>query len=195
MKKGIISLLLVALMMLSLAACKNKSEEANTEPLPPGLMLVPEDYDAEFDPWVDETVTATEAVKEDEITAATEETKADKEASETEDTEAEKETSATEDPASPTESEPPEETREAAGEETEPTEPAVPAPTIPETKQYEWYQAMTGEQQVAFAKTFDSLADFFDWYNAAKEAYEKENPGVEIGDGNIDLGEIAGGNG
>lgn len=177
--------------MLSLAACKNKEEDAATEPLPPGLMLVPEGFDAEFDPWVDETAAATEAAGTDRETAATEEPEADKETSATEMTEPEKETSAAEETTTPTEAGPPEETQNTTPEETEATEPA-PAVT---NMTYERYCSLSGEEQMAYMQTFDSLADFFDWYNAAKEAYEKENPGIEIGDGNIDLGEIAGGKG
>ena len=43
--------------------------------------------------------------------------------------------------------------------------------------------------------SFDSVADFFAWYNAAKDEYEKQNPSVEIGGGSIDLGDIIGGKG
>ena len=58
---------------------------------------------------------------------------------------------------------------------------------------YEQFQAMTGAEQRAHQDSFANLDDFFEWYNAAKETYEKENPSIEIGgNGEVDLG---GGNG
>ena len=59
--------------------------------------------------------------------------------------------------------------------------------TPPEEMTYEDFVAMTPEQQRLYQESFDDLADFFEWYNAAKEKYEEENPPIEI-DGPIDLG-------
>jgi len=57
---------------------------------------------------------------------------------------------------------------------------------------YEKYHAMKAEDQQAFFDSFDSIEGFFDWYKAAKAKYEKDNPDQEIGDGPIDLGDLVG---
>ena len=46
---------------------------------------------------------------------------------------------------------------------------------------YEAYQAMSAEEQEAHFNSFASPADFFAWYNAAKDKFLAENPGIEIG--------------
>jgi len=53
---------------------------------------------------------------------------------------------------------------------------------------------MTGKQQQAHLESFDSINDFFAWYNKAKKEYEENRETIDIGNGTIDLGEIAGGN-
>lgn len=58
---------------------------------------------------------------------------------------------------------------------------------------YEEYHAMTAETQKKFFEEFDSVEDFFEWYNDAKAKYEKENGAIEIGDGEINVGDIANG--
>lgn len=63
------------------------------------------------------------------------------------------------------------------------------------TMDYKTFQAMTGAEQRAFQDTFESLDAFFEWYNAAKETYEKENPPIDVGDGVIDMEDLVGGNG
>ena len=57
---------------------------------------------------------------------------------------------------------------------------------------YEKYNAMSGDDQMAFFNTFDSVEAFMDWYNAAKEKYEAEHPAIEIEGGEIDLDAIFG---
>ena len=55
---------------------------------------------------------------------------------------------------------------------------------------------MTGAEQRAFQESFEDLDAFFAWFNAAKEAHEKENPSIEIGgSGEVDLGGLPSGNG
>ena len=93
-------------------------------------------------------------------------------------------------------------------EETEPSEPATEPeeedatentqqPTEPEATQqpttgttniptaggtaYESYIAMSGEQQQAFIDQFASVAEFVNWYNAAKAEYDAARPDIEIG--------------
>lgn len=61
---------------------------------------------------------------------------------------------------------------------------------------YETFQAMTPAQQQQYQESFPSIADFFAWYNAAKEAYEQSNPPIEVGgNGQVDMGQLGGGNG
>lgn len=86
--------------------------------------------------------------------------------------------------------EPKEETEPTVGEEEKPTE----APVVP-TTEYEKYNAMSGEEQEAFIDSFESIQAFMDWYNAAKAEYDALHPGIDIGDGNIDAGDLIGGNG
>ena len=68
----------------------------------------------------------------------------------------------------------------------------VTAPASDEVT-YEIYQAMTGEEQMVFMDSFESMDAFFAWYNAAKEEYEAKQ--IEIdGTAPIDMSEIVGGN-
>ena len=61
---------------------------------------------------------------------------------------------------------------------------------------YETFQAMTPAEQQEFQASFPSIADFFAWYNAAKEQYEQENPPIEIGgNGQVDMGQLGGAKG
>lgn len=90
--------------------------------------------------------------------------------------------------------------QEATKPSTEPTE----APSQPSTDpteedkpmDYLTFQAMSGAEQRAFQESFESLDAFFEWYNDAKEAYEKANPPIEVGgNGVIDMEDLVGGNG
>ncbi len=69
----------------------------------------------------------------------------------------------------------------------------TPVPT-PGQMTYEAYQALDGTAQQRFFESFSNPADFFAWLNKAKAEYEAANPSVEIGgNGNIDIGELLGG--
>lgn len=57
---------------------------------------------------------------------------------------------------------------------------------------YKEYVKLTPAQQDAYIKSFESIKAFFDWYEKAKEEYEKNNPPIDVGDGNIDLEGILG---
>ena len=46
----------------------------------------------------------------------------------------------------------------------------------------------SGEEQEAYFNTFPSIELFFEWYNSARDEYEKNNPTIEIGDDTIDIG-------
>lgn len=72
------------------------------------------------------------------------------------------------------------------------TEPQMPSdsvtvapelPTEPEPLTYEEYGALSSQEQEAYFLSFSSIEAFFEWYNAAKQKYQEENPGVEIGPG------------
>ena len=85
------------------------------------------------------------------------------------------------------------------GDETEPSQPGVTEGTDTPVKDkwsvtYEEYNAMSGKEQEAFYKSFDSAQDYFKWRKAAKKAYEDSKNDIVIGgDGSIDLGEILNG--
>lgn len=80
--------------------------------------------------------------------------------------------------------------------ETEPgvTEPAQTEPDkVPEGEiDYETFVAMDPALQRVYMESFESMDAFFDWYNAAKEAYEQAHPSIDVGDGIIDLEELVG---
>ena len=57
---------------------------------------------------------------------------------------------------------------------------------------YEEFWDLSGKEQQEYYDTFDNVDDFFAWYNAAKAKFEAEHPGVDAGDGEIDLGDLVG---
>lgn len=60
---------------------------------------------------------------------------------------------------------------------------------------YEQYNDMSGDEQVAFMESFDSVADFVDWYNASLAEFQEVNNAIEITDGTIDLSQLTGNGG
>ena len=64
------------------------------------------------------------------------------------------------------------------------------APSPDGSTDYEKYLAMTGEEQEAFYNTFASPDEFFAWLNNARAEYEAMYPGVDIGDGVIDVTDL-----
>ena len=75
--------------------------------------------------------------------------------------------------------------------ETEPTEQPgnndhIDVPD-PDDIDYREFMDMTPAEQQAFMESFESIEAFFEWYEAAKEKYEKENPPIDVGDGNVTL--------
>lgn len=88
----------------------------------------------------------------------------------------------------------PEETDPVAPEATKPTEaPAGDGNTDPLVAEYEAFTALAPAEQQKFVESFATIDQFFNWYNAAKAAYEAANPPIDVGDGKIDLEEIIGG--
>lgn len=78
---------------------------------------------------------------------------------------------------------------------TQATQPSS-APNDPVAMDYQTFQSLTGAEQRAYQESFESLDAFFEWYNAAKEAYDKENPTIEIdGSGVVDMGTLPSNNG
>ena len=68
----------------------------------------------------------------------------------------------------------------------EPT-PSGP-PAYPTLITYEEYMAMTGDEQMAYYRTFPSMQEFNKWYNDAKKDWEDAHPKETIGpDGTIVL--------
>ena len=58
----------------------------------------------------------------------------------------------------------------------------------PEALAYDTYMSLSSEEQEAYFNSFSSVEAFFKWYNAAKQQYIDEHPGIEIGpDGVIPL--------
>lgn len=53
---------------------------------------------------------------------------------------------------------------------------------------YETFKALTAAQKKAYQESFESIDDFFEWYNAARDAYHNANPPTEIdGSGTVTL--------
>lgn len=82
---------------------------------------------------------------------------------------------------------------------TEKVEPDTSTPTVAPSQpssqgqmDYEKFHNMSGKEQQSFMETFDNLDLFFAWYNQAKAAYEAANPPIDVGDGNIDIGDLIG---
>jgi hypothetical protein len=82
-----------------------------------------------------------------------------------------------------------------APDDTDPPEQGDTDQPTPEEElaaQYEWYESLSPDEQVSYFWTFETMADFVNWFNAAKAEYDKLHPPIEGGDGEIDFGEIAG---
>lgn len=100
----------------------------------------------------------------------------------TEETKAEQFTDSTK----PTEKDDPADNTGSDGK-TDPTTEVTAPNTPPAEMTYEAFVALTPEQQRLYQESFNDLDAFFEWYVAAKEKYEKENPPIDI-DGPVDLG-------
>lgn len=67
------------------------------------------------------------------------------------------------------------------------TQPDLPAD--PRDMTFAMYEAMSEEDQEKFVDSFDSVADFVDWWNQAKKDADRQDP-IKIEDGKIDLGKL-----
>lgn len=72
-------------------------------------------------------------------------------------------------------------TTERGGSTEETTQGGSTSATDPAPMTYEAFMALSGKEQQAYQESFTSIQAFFDWYNAAKETYEKENPPIYVG--------------
>jgi flagellar basal body-associated protein FliL len=55
---------------------------------------------------------------------------------------------------------------------------------------YEEYNALTAEEQEEYFYSFETVEDFFAWYNQAKQEYEDSQDYIEIGgDSDITIGD------
>ena len=93
----------------------------------------------------------------------------------------------------------PEETDPEGSAGTEGSEPTEEAPSTEPSQpsgetetEYQRFQNMSAADQQSFMDTFDSIEAFFEWYNNAKAEHEAANPPIDVGDGNIDIGDIMG---
>lgn len=59
-----------------------------------------------------------------------------------------------------------------------------------ENVSYPDYIAMSADQQLAFIYGFSTIEGFLEWYDVEKTKYDEQNPGQDLGDGEIDLGEL-----
>lgn len=50
---------------------------------------------------------------------------------------------------------------------------------------YEGFRALSPAEQREYQESFETIDAFFEWYNAAYDAYTKANPSIEIGDNGI----------
>ena len=55
---------------------------------------------------------------------------------------------------------------------------------------YEEFWALSGDEQLEYKESFKSTEAFYAWYNDAKKAYIEANPGIDIGDGDLNSGEL-----
>lgn len=77
-------------------------------------------------------------------------------------------------------------TESTSHEDPVPTQEPQTQPTLPPALTFEEYDSMDGQAQREYMFSFPNLDDFFDWYNAAKEAYESTRDTIEF-DGSGDL--------
>ena len=55
---------------------------------------------------------------------------------------------------------------------------------------YEQYNALSAEEQEEYFNSFDTVEEFFAWYNQAKQEYENNQDYIDVGGNNdINVGE------
>ena len=177
--KKCLALLLLVCVLIAMCACnKSKNNEADTKPTTDSSAsnVVPEPTDAQQQ---DQT---TEQKDKVEVSIPTDSSLADSVFDDTKEPTkpadgSSSENIETEDPTEPS----------GSTETTTPNSGATAPDVKPEDMTYAAFTALTPEEQRLYQESFNDLDAFFEWYNAAKEQYEKENPPIDI-DGPIDLG-------
>lgn len=76
----------------------------------------------------------------------------------------------------------------AAGESTVPE--ATEELPAPGEMDYETFQSMAPSRQRTYQESFESIDAFYDWYEAAKAAYDQAHAPIEIVDGVVDMSKI-----
>lgn len=175
MNRKLITLLMAALLVLTVTAC-HSNEIPSTEPsdetqesIRPGLVELEDPID---NPFSSEPTNNCDPTENTEPTADMNNspTEGDKDSTEESTTPTEIEKDPTEDTVPPT------------------TESNGQGSMSANAQAYAAWLNMSGEQQQEFMNSFDSIEAFFAWLNAAKAEYEAQNPGIDVGDGNIDIG-------
>lgn len=201
MNRYLFALVLTVFMMLSLSACKKNIEaatEITSEPAVESTMesvmestaIIPEETvlgvaDSIFDN--DGNLDESGAVVTPDAPVKNEIPQQSEQVSETESTKSEVKPSDNTDPTTSTE--PVSATSPTIPEDTKPT--VTPGEVQPLTE-YEKYNAMSGEEQMAYMQSFDTIEAFFVWYNNAKAEYEALHPDIVIGNDVIDAGDLVG---
>ena len=67
-----------------------------------------------------------------------------------------------------------------------------PSVSDKEKTEYEKYMEMSGEEQQKVFESYENPEDFFEWYNAAKAEYDKQNQAVVVEGGSINLEDYIG---
>lgn len=73
------------------------------------------------------------------------------------------------------------------GKTDETTDATTPGTTAPEELTYEEFEALSPAEKRKYQESFGDIEAFFNWYDAAKAAYEKEHPPIIIGGGTVTL--------
>ena len=178
MKKFVMIVLLFALL---LTACGKKQDPA-IETEVPTQPPTETSTEATTEPTVAESIPGVEdSIFDDEeiVTQATEATEPE-------------ETVATTTPTETKPSDTAEPTKPSGSGTGNATEPTKPQETKPATSEYEKFQSMSATEQQKYMESFDSVDDFFAWYNKVKTEHEAANPPIDVGDGSIDLDQIIG---
>ena len=75
-------------------------------------------------------------------------------------------------------------------DETETTNTTTKPYVHGEDVSYPDYVAMTAQQQLEFIYGFSTIEGFLEWYDVEKTKYNEQNPGQDLGDGEIDIGDL-----
>lgn len=182
MNRQIIATLLAVFILLTFSACRKAAEDiVENEPTDamvietyPGLVYNPEGDDGNLGDadinveTTDETAETKEAVKSNMASMETD-------ASEKKDVAEEIEATENKDVSEENET-------EATQETTVLTPPSVEntSPTESQITDYEWFEALSADEQAAFVNSFSSAIAFIEWYDNAEADYVALHPVIEL---------------